>query len=369
MPVTPNMQLLLPIPTITPGPTYASENNDAFDLVDSHDHTTNKGVPVPSNGININNDLPFNDFNATDLRSAQLHNNSSPLSLPGDITCVYVSAGDLYYNNAIGQQVQITLGASLNATVIGGIGGDYSTSTALEFYTALTRTFTFWSAPNVPANLDAGAITIRDIAVSPFGITLASPTSLPADYTITLPSALPTQDSALIVSSSGVASFAGGVVPAGGVVMYGGASAPAGYLLCDGTSYLRSAQAALFTAIGTAYGAADGTHFNVPDMRGMFPRGVTGASANDPDASSRTAQNTGGNTGNNVGSQQAESVGPHNHNATTVSPNAGTSNAGAIWGGGALVVGSSDLNPGGVTSTNGTQTNPINVYFNFIIKT
>ena len=32
----------------------------------------------------------------------------------------------------------------------------------------------------------------------------------------------------------------------------------------------------LFTAIGTAYGTADGTHFNVPDFRGIFPRGVTG---------------------------------------------------------------------------------------------
>lgn len=60
----------------------------------------------------------------------------------------------------------------------------------------------------------------------------------------------------------------------GEIKMYGGASAPSGYLLCDGTSYLRATYANLFTAIGTTYGTADGTHFNVPDMRGRVPVGT-----------------------------------------------------------------------------------------------
>jgi len=66
--------------------------------------------------------------------------------------------------------------------------------------------------------------------------------------------------------------------PAGSLLMYGGASAPSGYLLCDGASYLRADYANLFTAIGTTYGSADGTHFNVPDFRGRAPIGAgTGA--------------------------------------------------------------------------------------------
>jgi microcystin-dependent protein len=40
------------------------------------------------------------------------------------------------------------------------------------------------------------------------------------------------------------------------------------WLLCDGTSYVRTDYPDLFTAIGTAYGSADGTHFNVPDLQG-----------------------------------------------------------------------------------------------------
>jgi microcystin-dependent protein len=58
------------------------------------------------------------------------------------------------------------------------------------------------------------------------------------------------------------------------VRMYAGASAPTGWLLCDGASYLRADYAALFAVIGTTYGSADGTHFNVPDFRGRTPIGV-----------------------------------------------------------------------------------------------
>ena len=57
--------------------------------------------------------------------------------------------------------------------------------------------------------------------------------------------------------------------PPGVVYPFAGpiANIPAGYLLCNGASLLRSSYAALFAAIGTIYGAADGTHFNLPDYR------------------------------------------------------------------------------------------------------
>lgn len=56
--------------------------------------------------------------------------------------------------------------------------------------------------------------------------------------------------------------------------MSGAASAPTGWLLCDGTSYLRATYPSLFTVLSTTYGSADGTHFNVPDLRGRVPVGV-----------------------------------------------------------------------------------------------
>jgi microcystin-dependent protein len=52
-------------------------------------------------------------------------------------------------------------------------------------------------------------------------------------------------------------------------------TAVADWLLCDGGSYLRTGTyATLFAAIGTAYGAADATHFSVPDFKGMSPMGA-----------------------------------------------------------------------------------------------
>lgn len=67
---------------------------------------------------------------------------------------------------------------------------------------------------------------------------------------------------------------AGGLAPAGCVLPYAGATAPTGWLLCFGQAVSRTTYAALFAAIGTAYGTGDGsTTFNVPDLRGRVPGG------------------------------------------------------------------------------------------------
>jgi microcystin-dependent protein len=65
---------------------------------------------------------------------------------------------------------------------------------------------------------------------------------------------------------------------AGEVRMYGGAAAPAGWLLCDGSSLVRTAYPALFAIIGITFGKGSdspvGTTFNLPDMRSRFPAGA-----------------------------------------------------------------------------------------------
>jgi len=58
-------------------------------------------------------------------------------------------------------------------------------------------------------------------------------------------------------------------VPPGVVLPFAGTSAPAGFLLCGGQAVSRATYAALFAAIGTTFGAGDGsTTFNLPDLRG-----------------------------------------------------------------------------------------------------
>jgi microcystin-dependent protein len=91
---------------------------------------------------------------------------------------------------------------------------------------------------------------------------------------------------------------------------------PTGWLLCNGASMSRSSYAELYNVIGTAWGTASSTTFNLPDMRGVFLRGVDGTAGRDADKASRTAIAAGGNTGNNVGSYQADEFKSHTHTYT-----------------------------------------------------
>lgn len=55
------------------------------------------------------------------------------------------------------------------------------------------------------------------------------------------------------------------------------ATALPGWLICNGSNVLRATYPDLFDAIGTAYGAGDGsTTFGLPDLRGRVPVGVDG---------------------------------------------------------------------------------------------
>lgn len=64
------------------------------------------------------------------------------------------------------------------------------------------------------------------------------------------------------------------LMPVGAIVDYAGASPPAGWFLCYGQALSRTAYASLFAALGTAYGAGDGsTTFNIPDLRGLVVAG------------------------------------------------------------------------------------------------
>lgn len=64
-------------------------------------------------------------------------------------------------------------------------------------------------------------------------------------------------------------------VPTGGLLMWGTASAPTGYLNCDGSAVSRTTYSALYAVIGTSYGSGDGSStFNLPDLRNKFPIGA-----------------------------------------------------------------------------------------------
>ena len=107
---------------------------------------------------------------------------------------------------------------------------------------------------------------------------------------------------------------------------------PTGWLEEDGASLVRATYPALFALIGTMHGAADGTHFNLPDMRGKFPRIWAHGQTTDPDRATRTAPAATGATisaGDHVGTNQADELKSHRHlqgftNQTSVAPSTTT---------------------------------------------
>ena len=65
-----------------------------------------------------------------------------------------------------------------------------------------------------------------------------------------------------------------GLVPVGAMLPFGGTTEPANWLFARGQAVSRTTYATLFAAIGTAFGAGNGsTTFNVPDLRGRVPVG------------------------------------------------------------------------------------------------
>jgi hypothetical protein len=179
---TPNMSLQVPVVGGEPGPLYATDVNNSLTTIDGHTHAVGSGVLITPAAINLISDLPFLDNNATQLRSVRFTSQLTPLSLPSDIGCIYVSGVDLYYNDVSGNQIRITQ--------TGSVAGPFGTITGLPSGTAsasyATGVFTFQSATNTAANIDAGSYVFRNSSPSSFGLTLQPPT-IGADYSVTLP--------------------------------------------------------------------------------------------------------------------------------------------------------------------------------------
>jgi len=111
------------------------------------------------------------------------------------------------------------------------------------------------------------------------------------------------------------------------------ATAPAGWLMCDGAAVSRTTYAGLFAAVGTTYGAGNGTTtFNVPDLRGRVPVGVDGTAgriaANDALGQSGGAEThtlTGPQSGvNGNGSTAATIPDKYPNSGISVGPGEGT---------------------------------------------
>lgn len=133
MAITNFMNLDLPVVSTTLGPEYAAKNNAAFESIDTHDHSSGKGVQIPVAGLNINADLSFGSNRASDLLSTKYTSQVAALSGASNVNSVSVAGGNLYYTNSSGTAIQLTSGGSIVSTP--------ATFSTLE-YTALAGNLT-----------------------------------------------------------------------------------------------------------------------------------------------------------------------------------------------------------------------------------
>jgi microcystin-dependent protein len=164
------------------------------------------------------------------------------------------------------------------------------------------------------------------------------------------------------------------LVPSGALFMWGTASAPIGYLLCDGTAVSRTTYAGLFAVISTAFGTGDGsTTFNVPDFRQKFPLGKSAS------GTGSTLAGTGGAIDHvhaaDPPSTSTSTDGSHNHGGATGNPSA-TVAATNLTGSAANAVHTHSISTDGshshtlnVASFNTDTANPPFMAINFIVKT
>ena len=135
------------------------------------------------------------------------------------------------------------------------------------------------------------------------------------------------------------------LVPAGAVMPFAMNSAPSGWLAANGSAVSRTTYAGLFTAIGTTYGAGDGsTTFNLPDLRGYFVRGA--------------GTNSDATVSGTFGAKQADAVIAHTHSGTTGNDSPDHSH-GFTGGSGTTGASSAQVNPNSFTATyytNGAST-------------
>lgn len=206
MTTTPNMDLVLPVEGGS-NDVWAVLLDAIFALIDAHDHTTGKGVKVPSNALNIIGDVAMGTHAFTGLSAVSFTEIAAASAAAYVGLFINSSDHNLYFRNGAGTNVQLTSGNTINISIVGGIGGDYSSVNALLSYVDADLDYLLQQegSPRPWAGLRTGDIKLyqKAVGIANF-IALVSPAALAASYTYTFPAALPASTALLLVSAAGV---------------------------------------------------------------------------------------------------------------------------------------------------------------------
>lgn len=164
--------------------------NASLSSIDTHDHSSGKGVQISPAGLNISSDLSLQSNSATNVKSVVF---SDQISL-STVNSLYTKSGELWYNDPT-SPVQITSGGSVNATS-SGISSGGATASFVSSVLVVNQ------AASTPANVQCGSLLIGNNVASSNFVTLQPTNSLASNYSLTLP-AIPASTSFLTVDTSG----------------------------------------------------------------------------------------------------------------------------------------------------------------------
>jgi len=251
----------------------------------------------------------------------------------------------------------VTAQCYCDASNVGGSGAGFYSAT-----TGSAGNFTVNGTLSATGVTDTGSLSVGGNLTATAGTVSLGSGSITGTFTAPTQSA--GDNSTKLATTAFVANSTSAI--SGQILMWPTASAPSGYLLCNGNAVSRTTYAGLYSVIGTTFGTGDGTTtFNLPNYQDRFPIG------------SGTIASSIGATG---GSKDAVVV-SHTHSisdpghAHTIQVN----NSGTSYGGGPVIPGSGQtystdtaftgisVNTAGVSGTNANL--PPYLGINFIIKT